>query len=107
MGFDGKYHYIPLREKFDAGLVHISYTDSFLGNGSTYSDNLGAFTFITVYPRAIQHLSAHVNIRVKHNVFGSLQTKIFLSKAQRLEDKGDIPVYYFDIVMPVENNLLH
>jgi protocatechuate 3,4-dioxygenase, beta subunit len=78
VGLDGKYPYEPLKSKINRNLISEENDDHFQGSGIYTTNNLGEFTFITIYPGQIKNEKPHVNIKAIHSEYGSIQTKIYL-----------------------------
>lgn len=116
VGCGGYYHYIPFKNRVNHKLFKINQDSSFIGNGVAITNNKGEFHFITVYPGKAHGLPAHVNIRVKHQLFDDLQTRLYLkghSVANPLLDaelehlakyavENDINIYDFNITLKGE-----
>jgi len=111
---DGKYPYLPLRNKIDKSLINSENASSFKGSGTATTNNLGEFYFITTYPPAIRGEKSHVNIRAEHRMLGKLQTKLVLSPSHidDLQDDlnevlatvmDDTEIYNFDITIRGES----
>jgi protocatechuate 3,4-dioxygenase beta subunit len=50
---------------------------NFVGNGTSYTDNLGRFSFLTILPGATKNSLPNMNIVISHDKLRSLTTKIF------------------------------
>lgn len=113
VGCDGKYPYLPLRNRINKKMLNLSNGSSFTGSGIATTNNQGEFSFITIYPPSTPHEKSNVNIRVEHRNLGILQTKFYLLDSNILENDSEISpilssvidearVYNFDIIMPGE-----
>lgn len=99
---DKKYPYKPLRNKIDQALIKITPGSSFLGSGSSMTNNLGLTNFITIYPPALDNEESHINLRVEHQDYGTFQTKIFLKNYNLIQD-DEYDIFKIRIVTPWEN----
>ncbi|NBO24724.1 MAG: dioxygenase [Chlamydiae bacterium] len=81
-GGDGKYHYTPLKNiAKDSNLIADKSTSSFVGAGSTSTDNKGEFYFITYMPPNEQvEKNAFISIRVEHKEFDMFETRLIFQK---------------------------
>lgn len=116
VGCDGKYPYIPLRNRIDKKMLNTKNGSSFTGSGIATTNNQGEFYFITIYPPASKHEGgSYVNIRVDHRDLGTLQTKLILSKNKIINEYSEVSdvlipfsdestIYAFDIVMRGETS---
>lgn len=60
----------------DSGLKPDKY---FPGTGTAYTDNMGRFSFITVFPGALGENIPHLKVRVSHSELGTFTTKMFFA----------------------------
>lgn len=98
---------------------------NFMGIGQTYSDNLGQYHFLTIFPGTSTEEPPHINVAIHHNDFDILQTKILfpnqinnqiiiekykileevssflIAKKECSSNNGD--VYTFNITLPGRN----
>ncbi len=86
----GKYPYKPLKDHIDDKLVNVKNLTTFTGNGTATTNNKGEFHFITIYPKAVENLASHINIRVEHRKLGMLQTRLML-KNHKVSDPQNYP----------------
>ena len=57
------------------------YDKNFAYSGSTQTNNLGEYNFITILPTpAVDELAPHINIHVKHPDFADLKTRIYFNR---------------------------
>lgn len=57
------------------------YDKNFAYSGTTYSDNMGDFSFITILPVSNKEdVAPHINIRVTHRNFKEIQTMMYFAK---------------------------
>ncbi len=65
---------------------------NFAGNGTTNSDNMGRFSFITIKPGANGKITPHINIMVQHPSFKTLSSKIYFPNdgSSRITDSKSI-----------------
>ena len=52
---------------------------NFTGIGQAYSDNLGYYSFLTIKPAEYQDRVPHINVKITHTDFPTMQTQIFFS----------------------------
>ena len=102
VGCDKKYPYAPLRPATNKKMFHISGGSTFLGSGIATTNNTGDAKFLTVFPPALGHEGANVNIRIEHKDLGAFQTKIFLKNYDMIEG-DDYEIIQVRIVTPWEN----
>lgn len=50
---------------------------NFAGSGSTITDNMGYYSFITVFPGSVASQAPHVNFRVRHKDFLPIETIMY------------------------------
>lgn len=65
----------------------ISSSPAFAGSGKTFSNNLGEFQFITVFPGAYASRAPHIHMRITHPDFQTLSTEAFFDGDRR--NSGD------------------
>ena len=114
VGIDGKYPYKPLRQfAVDKNLFSKKPT-SFLGSGTTKTDNNGNFVLIATYPKQNKYPTSHgINIRAEHKDLGKVQTRFdpiafyeevrsiqYLSFYKSDMDESNVKAYNLKIVMP-------
>lgn len=76
---------------------------NFIGTGSTVTDNMGIYNFITVMPGSIHQMRApHINIRVRHKDFPVFESIIYFEN-RHLNSKD---VVLNKEVKPAKRNLL-
>jgi protocatechuate 3,4-dioxygenase beta subunit len=56
-----------------------NYDQYFSGTGSATTDNLGYFSFITVFPGSHENRAPHIKFMVQHRDFIDFQTEMFFS----------------------------
>ena len=106
---NGKYVYEPLKTKADKKLFYtnksIKLNHKFRGAGTNFTNNKGEFLFITIFPYKL----GYVNIRVIHNKFDVLQTKLYLTKKNFYSQchKNYKQEHKFFIVMSGKNKYKH
>jgi protocatechuate 3,4-dioxygenase beta subunit len=105
-GCDGKYPYVPLKNKINHKIINLNPESSFVGSGTAVTNNLGEFSFITMLP--VNQSFNYINARVMAKNFQTTQTKWFVDnklakKLYDMEFKGDNN-YYFDIIIPKLKN---
>jgi protocatechuate 3,4-dioxygenase beta subunit len=103
---NGKYPYKALRTDINHKLTVIDKKSTFQGSGTTTTNNLGIFNFVTIYPPSIFKEAPYVNIRVEHNKLGILQTKIYLKDTKLNKQINNLGLYEFTIIMPVINTMI-
>lgn len=86
----GTYSFMPLKTNFIDANIDMDENNSFIGNGTSTTDNLGNFNFITIFPGVINNEKPHINIKISHRNYGELQTKIYLNKTAK-QPKLDLP----------------
>ncbi|MDX2049952.1 MAG: hypothetical protein SFT93_02075 [Rickettsiaceae bacterium] len=81
VGCDGKYPYELLRNhKKHHALTNLDSDSTFLGAGTTITDNNGEFIFITIVPPPINTKAPVAHLRFSGEFFGEFETAIALSK---------------------------
>lgn len=70
----------------DTGLEADKY---FSGTGIAYTNNLGEFSFITVYPGALGNNTPYLKMRIKHPGFDTITTKMFFEDTKDKEKDPD------------------
>jgi protocatechuate 3,4-dioxygenase beta subunit len=103
---NGKYPYKALRTDINHKFTVIDKKSTFQGSGTTTTNNLGIFNFVTIYPPSIFKEAPYVNIRVEHNKLGILQTKIYLKDTKLNKQINNLGLYEFTIIMPVINTMI-
>lgn len=73
---DGKYPYTPLRHGINKKLINLKSASTFLGAGSTTTDNKGEFYFISTISQSNHQ---YVNVKVTHPLLKEFYTRISLS----------------------------
>lgn len=114
-GCDGKYPYVPLKDRANRKLINLNPSSTFIGSGTATTNNLGEFNFITMRPS--QESLNYINARVVAKNFKTTQTKLFVDKMieQKLAKKlysdefdSDFEMdennYYFEIVILKDAN---
>lgn len=109
---DGKYPYKPLRSRFNNKEINLNSGATFLGAGTTSTDNKGEFYFITTYPPSKGKTPPHINVRVSHMDFEDFDTIIFPSQVPAEPEPEDFEsprfkiedtlVNEFKIVVPIK-----
>jgi protocatechuate 3,4-dioxygenase, beta subunit len=112
---DGKYPYKPLRKRFNNNSINLNSKSTFLGAGTTTTDNKGEFYFITTYPPSKDKAPPHINLRVSHKDFSDFDTRIFPTNIPAEEEPEDFVspnvtiedtlVNKFKIVLPIKNKM--
>lgn len=98
----GKYPYQTLRPQANK-MIYIDKNSAFIGSGTAISNNVGAFTFITLLPgTTIKNDKAHINLRIEIQNDVALQTKIAIRDMEIIDfdTQQELPVYQFRIVIP-------
>ncbi len=54
---------------------------NFIGTGSTNTDNMGNYSFITIMPGAIKSQAPHINIRVRHKDFPVFESVVYFENS--------------------------
>jgi protocatechuate 3,4-dioxygenase beta subunit len=62
----------------------------FAGTGRAVTDNLGRFTFITLFPGPYDDRAPHIDFRVAHPHFPTLYTEMFFGEDRRNADDPDL-----------------
>jgi protocatechuate 3,4-dioxygenase beta subunit len=108
VGCDGKYPYVPLKNKINKKLINLNSQSSFQGSAIANTNNLGEFTLITIYP--VSHHMNYINLRVVSPTLKPLQTRLYLAKQPATSlyninaDYFSDNEYYFDVVAPKNKN---
>ena len=55
---------------------------NFTGTGSTNSDNLGRFNFITIKPGSRGKVTPHINFKIEHSKLKTLSSKIYFPSSE-------------------------
>lgn len=82
VGEDSKYPYSFLRSIAKESMSSVNdfrKKSTFLGSGTTFSDNKGEFKFVSVFPGKIAGEAPYINIRVEADGY-SFQTKVYLGR---------------------------
>jgi protocatechuate 3,4-dioxygenase beta subunit len=87
---DGKYPFKPMRNIYNKNLINLKSSSTFLGAGSTTTDNKGEFYFITTIPGTSKKEVPHINVKINHQYFDEFYTKLNLSRT----DAEDPPVEF-------------
>ena len=67
--------------KDDWDVMDPDYDKNFAYSGSTQTNNLGEYNFITILPTAATNdLAPHINIEIKHEDFKNARTRIYFNK---------------------------
>ncbi len=77
VGCDGKYPYMPLKNRSNKKLINLNPQSSFLGSGTATTNNLGEFKFITMMP--VRPHFNYINLRVLAKNLGTVQTRLFIN----------------------------
>ena len=102
--------------KYQYDTSEINYVDNydpyFLGSGTSVTDNLGNYSFITIFPGADESSAIYINFLVQHRNFLDFESKMFfgLDYSSELKDfsvdlaslliaEYDGKVYHFDITL--------
>lgn len=51
--------------------------ENFSGSGRAVSDNLGNYSFITIFPGSYLERAPHINLNIYHSQFGVIETEIY------------------------------
>ena len=108
VGEDSKYPYAFLRsgaKESMSSILDFRKRSTFLGSGTTFSDNKGEFKFVSVFPSAIGKESPYVNIRIEADGY-SFQTKVYLGRnvVNAFYNDSNLNYTMFDGVMfPLRN----
>lgn len=65
----------------------IIYDNNFQGSGRTYTDNMGYYKFITIYPGAINRDVPSINFKVTHEDFLEFTTIMFFEENNNIANK--------------------
>ncbi len=77
----GKYHTLVSRNS--------KYVDpNFSISGTAISDNMGYYSFVTIFPGFYDKRAPHINVSIKHKHFGNINTQIYFDDHPR--NKKDI-----------------
>lgn len=99
---DGKYPYTPLRKNIDSKLINPNAQSTFVGSGSTITDNLGRADFITIRPsNKLKH--GFINIRIEHSQYGEYETRLKISNDMIKHLRDESQIVEARIVLPWEN----
>jgi protocatechuate 3,4-dioxygenase, beta subunit len=101
VGCDGKYPYKPLKNKVNEELINTGSRSSFVGHGTSTSDNVGNSNFITIYPPS-KHDQNFINVRITHSYYGEFQTQIKMSRDIVIRTK-DYNIVESTITLPWKN----
>lgn len=66
------------------------YDENFAYTGSARTNNFGQFSFLTIMPKARKRSVAHLNIKVIHNKFEDLDTRLFFKDIPRNKMDKDL-----------------
>jgi protocatechuate 3,4-dioxygenase beta subunit len=58
----------------------------FKGSGSSFTNNLGDFQFITIYPGKVNGINPNIILRVEHPGFATIETKMFFPEHDNLRN---------------------
>jgi len=102
VGPDGKYPYTHLRTRVNKRLFKPHSKNRFRGSGIASTNNLGEFTFISMYP--VSKKMNYINMRVELSGTELIQTRMHItSRAPRVLYNPDLDYqdneYYFKIVV--------
>lgn len=61
----------------------ISSNPAFAGSGKTFTNNLGEYQFITVFPGAYADRAPHIHLRISHQEFKTISTEVFFDGDRR------------------------
>ena len=91
------------------GPKSVYYDKNFLGSGQANTDNLGNYSFITIFPGFYDDRAPHINMIIIHEKFGMIETEFYFKNhklnmkdpiynSYSKEDKNDLTadVYYVD-----------
>jgi protocatechuate 3,4-dioxygenase beta subunit len=108
VGEDYKYPYAFLRSSANesmSSILDFRKRSTFLGSGTTFSDNNGEFKFVSVFPGAIGKEAPYVNIRIEADGY-SFQTKVYLGRnvVNAFYNDSNLNYTMFDgVVFPLRN----
>lgn len=112
---DGKYPYTPMRNRCNNKLINTKSSSTFLGAGSTSTDNKGEFHFITTVPGTSGKEKPQINIKISHRYFEEFNTKldILMTSSELPPVDFETPYVYekdmlvneFKIVIPIKDKL--
>ncbi len=108
VGEDSKYPYAFLRSSANesmSSVLDFRKRSTFLGSGTTFSDNNGEFKFVSVFPSGIGKESSYVNIRIEADGY-SFQTKVYLGRnvVKPFYNDNNLNYTMFDgVVFPLRN----
>lgn len=63
---------------------------NFMTSGQSMTDNLGRFSFVTIFPGFYEDRAPHINIIITHRKFGTIETEIYFE--DHFRNKSD-PIY--------------
>lgn len=66
------------------------YDKNFMSSGQSMTDNLGKYSFLTIFPGFYDDRAPHINIIISHKKFGTIETEIYFDGHFR--NKSD-PIY--------------
>ncbi len=112
---DGKYIYQPLKSKFaiNYDLFDFDNKTTFTGNGTAITNNMGYFTFSSIYPKSVLDQMPQVNLKITYKDIETSYYSVELAKA-RVKDKDyfyelshmsqeankmGVELYYFTIIL--------
>ncbi|KAF8817989.1 Protocatechuate 3,4-dioxygenase alpha chain [Rickettsia endosymbiont of Cardiosporidium cionae] len=84
----GIYQNDPSASESDNKRHELLFDPNFIGSGTTTSNNIGGFHFITIMPNIYEGHAPHVNVNITHPYLTHFQTKIFFSDS--IGNKEDI-----------------
>lgn len=73
---NGKYRYASPAELVSPAPV-------FAGSGKTYSNNMGEYQFITLFPGAYSNRAPHLHLKISHEAFPNIETEVFFEGDRR------------------------
>jgi protocatechuate 3,4-dioxygenase beta subunit len=105
-GCDGKYPYLPLKNRVNRKFINLNSSSSFVGSGTAATNNAGEFHFITMLPG--KDSLNYINIKVIAKNLPITQSKLFIDQAAKQKPAKHIykdsldnySNYYFEIVVP-------
>ena len=108
VGEDSKYPYAFLRSSANesmSSILDFRKRSTFLGSGTTSSDNNGEFKFVSVFPGVIGKEAPYVNIRIEADGY-YFQTKVYLGRnvVNAFYNDNSLNYTMFDgVVFPLRN----